>query len=112
MRSALFPLIQKTTPLNPGTMSLPLNPALHCNPSSIEDLPQAHRWVERFARPQGFSPYAWNTTKRIAMEVWKCHFSSRPFQRTLNFMHPLFYQMIRTPEGLPLVPETCMRGFV
>jgi hypothetical protein len=27
-------------------------------------------------------------------------------------MHPLFYQMIRTPEGLPLVPPRNMRGFV
>ncbi len=93
-------------------MSLPLNPALLATPCSIQSLPQARLWVERFARPQGFSPYAWNTTKRIAMEVWKCHFAGRQFARTLNFMHPLFYQMIRTPEGLPLVPETCMRGFI
>jgi hypothetical protein len=93
-------------------MSLPLNPALVATPCSITSPAQAHLWVGRFARPQGFSPYAWNTTKRIAMEVWKCHFAGRQFARTLNFMHPLFYQMIRTPEGLPLVPESCIRGFI
>ena len=93
-------------------MSLPLNPALVATPCSITSPAQARLWVERFARPQGFSPYAWNTTKRIAMEVWKCHFARRPFRRTLNFMHPLFYQMIRTPEGLPLVQARNMRGFV
>ena len=93
-------------------MALPFNPALVAQPCSIQSLPQASLWVERFARPQGFSPYAWNTTKRIAMEVCKCHFSGRQFARTLNFMHPLFYQMIRTPEGLPLVPANCIRGFV
>ena len=51
-------------------MALPLNPALVSTPSSIADLPQARMWVERFARPQGFSPYAWNTTKRIAIPAW------------------------------------------
>ena len=49
-------------------MSLPLNPAIVATPSSIQSLPQARMWVERFARPQGFSPYAWNTTKRIALK--------------------------------------------
>lgn len=91
-------------------MSLPLNPALLSTPCSIQTLPQARMWVEQFARPMGFSPYAWNTTKRIALEVWKCHFAGRQFRRTLNFMHPSFYQMIKTPEGLSLVPEKCMRG--
>ena len=75
-------------------------------------LAEARLWVERFARPNGFSPYAWNTTKRIAMEVWKCHFSNRQFRRSVNFMHPLFYQMIRTPEGLPLVSIHRVRGWV
>ena len=93
-------------------MSLPLNPALVATPCSITSPAQARLWVERFARPQGFSPYAWNTTKRIAMEVWKCHFSKRHFHRSVNFMHPLFYQMIRTPEGLPLVSIHRIRGWV
>ena len=69
-------------------------------------------WVERFPRPAGFSPYAWNTTKRIALEVWKCHFAGRSFRRTLNFMHPLFYQMIQTPEGLSLIMDSHVRRHV
>ena len=67
-------------------------------------------WVEQFARPMGFSPYAWNTTKRIAMEVWKCHFRWTPVPPHLEFHASVFYQMIKTPEGLSLVPESCMRG--
>ena len=93
-------------------MSLPLNPSIAVQPCSIQSLAEARLWVERFARPNGFSPYAWNTTKRIAMEVWKCHFSNRQFRRSVNFMHPLFYQMIRTPEGLPLVSIHRVRGWV
>ena len=99
-------------PLKLKPMSLPLNPSLTAQPCSIENLAQARLWVERFARPVGFSPYAWNTTKRIALEVGRCHFGNRQFQRTLNFMHPLFYQMIRTPEGLPLVSIHRVRGWV
>ncbi|MDA0945598.1 MAG: hypothetical protein RLZZ314_1059 [Bacteroidota bacterium] len=93
-------------------MSLPLNPALTQASTSIQSLPEARMWVEGFSRPHGFSPYAWNTTKRIALEVWKCHFAGRQFRRTLNFMHPSFYQMIRTPEGLPLVSTASIRGYV
>jgi hypothetical protein len=90
-------------------MSIPLN-TLTASKVSITDLASARRWVDSFARPMGFSPYAWHTTKRIAIEIWKCFFAGEKFNRTINFMHPSFYLMIRTPEGLPILIEKSIRG--
>ena len=91
-------------------MSIPLNTLSYQISTSINNLPEARLWVSSFPRPSGFGPYAWNTTKRIALEVWKCHFIHRAFDRTVNFMHPSFYDMIRTPEGAPLLVERSIRG--
>ena len=92
-------------------MALPLNPMAlqaHC---SITNLAEARMWTERFSRPPGFNPHAWETTKRLALQVWRCHFEGRAFQRTLNFMHPSFYDMIRTPEGVSLIAEHLVRRY-
>jgi hypothetical protein len=91
-------------------MSIPLNTYSHTASTSITSLTDARLWVSSFPRPTGFSPYAWSTTKRIALEVWKCYFFNRAFDRTVNFMHPSFYVMIRTPEGSPLLVERSIRG--
>jgi hypothetical protein len=91
-------------------MSIPLNTYSHTASTSITNLSDARLWVSSFPRPTGFSPYAWSTTKRIALEVWKCYFINRAFDRTVNFMHPSFYVMIRTPEGFPLLVERSIRG--
>jgi hypothetical protein len=91
-------------------MSIPLNTYSHTASTSITSLSDARLWVSSFPRPTGFSPYAWSTTKRIALEVWKCYFFNRAFDRTVNFMHPSFYLMIRTPEGSPLLVERSIRG--
>ncbi|HIO16582.1 MAG TPA: hypothetical protein EYN28_00725 [Flavobacteriales bacterium] len=92
-------------------MSIPLNTlCLSDSSSTINDIAQARLWVNSFPRPSGFNPYAWNTTKRIALEIWKCYFANRSFERTVNFMHPSFYIMIRTPEGAPLLVERSIRG--
>ena len=90
-------------------MSIPLN-TLRPNSISINNLADARLWIDSFPRPSGFSPYAWSSTKRIALEVWKCFLLGNKFNRTLNFMHPSFYTMIRTPEGLPLLKENSIRG--
>jgi hypothetical protein len=90
-------------------MSIPLN-TLTSSISTISDIASARRWVDSFPRPMGFSPYAWNTTKKIAIEVWKCFFAGRKFDRTLNFMHPSFYMMIKTPEGASILMEKSIRG--
>jgi hypothetical protein len=92
-------------------MALPFNPNLVAHPSSISNLAQAQRWVNRFPRPAGFNVHAWHTLKRLAMFIWKGYFDGKPFQRTLNFLHPSFYEMIRTPEGQLLIREKNLRRF-
>ena len=92
-------------------MSIPLNPLAFQQPSSIQTLAQAQLWIDRFPRPAQFNQHAWHTTKRLALLVWKCHLEQRPFQRTLNFLHPNFYEMIKTPEGVCLLHESRLRRF-
>ena len=90
-------------------MSIPLNTLPSCS-LSIHNLMEARLWIDSHPRPNGFSPYAWSSTKRIALQVWKSFFSGKKFERTLNYMHPTFYSMIRTPEGEPLLKEISIRG--
>lgn len=90
-------------------MAIPLNPLAFSAQPSITNLAEARLWVERFPRPYGFNTYAWETTKKLALQVWRCHFEGRAFQRTLNYMHPSFYDMIRTPEGVSLISERMIR---
>jgi hypothetical protein len=90
-------------------MSIPLNPQAFASPSSIQNAAQAKLWIDRFARPAMFNSHAWQTTKKLALLVWQCHLENRPFRRTLNFMHPSFYEMIKTPEGICLVNESRLR---
>jgi hypothetical protein len=90
-------------------MSIPIH-ALSVTSTSISNIATARLWIDSFPRPLGFNTYAWNTTKRIALEIWKCYFSNRAFDRTVNFMHPSFYRMIRTPEGNPILVERSIRG--
>jgi hypothetical protein len=90
-------------------MSIPLNPLAFASTSSIQNAAQAKQWIDGFARPELFNSHAWQTTKRLAMLVWQCHLNQQPFRRTLNFMHPSFYEMIKTPEGVCLVHEGRLR---
>ncbi|MFZ9055306.1 MAG: hypothetical protein ACO2ZL_05805 [Flavobacteriales bacterium] len=92
-------------------MSIPLNPQAFQNTSSIQNLAAAQVWIDRFPRPSQFNQHAWQTTKRLALLVWKCHLQQQPFRRTLNFLHPHFYEMIKTPEGVSLLNENRLRRF-
>ena len=92
-------------------MSIPLNPIAFQHPSQIQTLADAQLWINRFARPERFNIHAWHTTKKLALLVWKCHLERRPIDRTLNFLHPTFYHMIRTPEGMSLLVEHRVRKF-
>ena len=76
-------------------MSIPLN-TLTTNAITISNLAEARQWIDSFPRPVGFSPYAWSSTKRIALEVWKSFFNGKRFQRT--------------PEGFPILKEKSIRG--
>lgn len=93
----------------PPVMSIPLNPQAFAFPSSIQNIAQAKRWIDGFSRPAMFNSHAWQTSKKLALLVWECHLENRPFRRTLNFMHPAFYEMIKTPEGICLVHEARLR---
>ena len=92
-------------------MSIPLNPTAFQHDPRITTLAEASAWVDSFPRPNQFNQHAWQTTKRLALLVWKCHLEHRPFNRTLNFLHPTFYEMIKTPEGISLLSESRFRRF-
>ena len=92
-------------------MSIPLNPTAFQNNPQITTLAEAQGWIDSFARPNQFNPHAWQTTKRLALLVWKCHLEQRAFHRTLNFLHPTFYEMIKTPAGVCLLTESRLRKF-
>ena len=90
-------------------MSIPINTFAN-NTISIHNIVEARLWIDSHPRPKGFSPYAWSSTKKIALQVWKSFFSGKKFERTLNYMHPTFYSMIRTPEGEPILKEKSIKG--
>jgi hypothetical protein len=91
-------------------MSIPINTLATQSTNSIHNIVEARLWIDSHPRPSGFSPYAWGSTKKIALQVWKSFFLGEKFDRTLNFMHPTFYSMIRTPEGQPILREKTIRG--
>lgn len=93
-------------------MAIPMNPSAFQLSSSIQNIAQAKKWIDAFSRPSCFNSHAWQTTKRLALLVWQCHFENRTFNRTLNFLHPSFYDMIRTPEGTALIEEHRLRHFL
>lgn len=90
-------------------MAVPMNPQIWQAQSSIQTLEDARRYIDGFTRPAGFNNHAWSTTKRLALLVWRCHFEGRAYNRTLNYLHPTFYDMIRTPEGISLIREQSVR---
>lgn len=76
------------------------------NPAAVR------KHIESFSRPNGYSPYAWNVTKRIAQEIWDCYLSGRTYSRPVNFMCREFYQMIQLPEtGEFIIPRSRIRMY-
>ena len=66
--------------------------------------------IDSFARPNGYNPYAWNVTKKLALEVWESYLQNRPFRRPVNYLCQEFYQMIRRPEyGEFILPKNSFR---
>jgi len=62
----------------------------------MNNLIEAKRHIDSFSRPMGYNTYAWNVTKKTALEVWRCHFNNEPYYRPLNFLCNEFYEMIKT----------------
>ncbi len=78
--------------------------------NSAITLPEAKRYVDSFARPTGYSPYAWDVTKKLAMEAWGSYLSNRPFRRQVNYMCNEFYKMIQRPDdGQFIIPSGSFR---
>ena len=69
----------------------------------MKNLAEAKKHIDSFSRPMGYNTYAWNVTKKTALEVWKCYFNGQAFYRPLNFLCKEFYEMISTSTGECLV---------
>ncbi|MFN0033144.1 MAG: hypothetical protein ACKVOR_13370 [Flavobacteriales bacterium] len=73
-------------------------------------LAEAKRYVDSFARPMGYNQYAWEVTKRVAMEAWSSYLSHQPFRRNVNYMCDEFYKMIQHPvSGTFIIPSGSFR---
>ena len=69
----------------------------------------AKRYIDSFSRPNGYNTYAWNVTKKMALEVWDCYLHNRPFRKPINYLCQEFYHMIKNPDGQYIVPEQSFR---
>jgi hypothetical protein len=77
---------------------------------AMNSLTEVKRYIDSFSRPEGYNNYAWDVTKKLAMEVWASYLSGRPFQRRINFMCSEFYKMIQRPEdGEFILPKGSFR---
>jgi hypothetical protein len=71
---------------------------------------EVKRRIDSFPRPSGYSPYAWNVTKKLALEVWDYYLQGRPYRRPVNYMCKEFYEMIQSPEdGQYILPASSFR---
>lgn len=69
----------------------------------MKNLIEVKKYIDSFSRPLGYNTYAWNVTKKTALEVWRCHFNNEPYYRPLNFLCKEFYEMIKTNSGDSLI---------
>lgn len=77
----------------------------------MHTIADAQRYIDSFARPVGYSTYAWKVTKKVALEVWDSYLNNRPYSRPLNYYCQEFYRMIQTPEGQHIVPGGYLRQY-
>ena len=70
----------------------------------MHNLSEAQRHINSISRPSGYNSYAWNVTKKIALEAWDCYIEGRRFSRPINYLCKEFYHVITTPEGQSIVP--------
>ncbi len=77
--------------------------------TAMMTLAEVRRYIDSFSRPSGYSPYAWNVTKKLALEAWESHLQNRPFRRPVNYLCKEFYQMIQRPDGEYILPRNSFR---
>lgn len=39
----------------------------------MNNLAEVKRYIDTFSRPEGYNLYAWDVTKRLALEVWESY---------------------------------------
>jgi hypothetical protein len=71
----------------------------------MNNLAEASRYINSFARPSGLNTHSWRAIKNLALHAWECHFTERRFRHGINFLCNEFYLMIKTPEGKFIIPE-------
>ena len=69
----------------------------------MKSLAEVKRYIDSFPRPNGYNTYAWNVTKKTALEVWRCYFENKTYYRPLNYLCAEFYDMIRTQDGTCII---------
>lgn len=78
--------------------------------NTLNSLSEVKKYVDSFSRPLGYNTYAWDITKKLAIEAWESHLSGRPFQRKINYLCKEFYAMIQNPSnGEYIVPKSSFR---
>lgn len=77
----------------------------------MNSLPEVRRYIDSFSRPNGYNTYAWEVTKKVALEAWDCYLNHRPFRKPVNFFCQEFYDMIRKPDGSYIVPRKRIRRY-
>jgi hypothetical protein len=76
----------------------------------MNNLNEVKRYIDSFSRPAGYNLYAWDVTKRLALEVWESHLEKKRFNRSVNYLCKEFYQMIQQPEsGEYILPKGSFR---
>jgi hypothetical protein len=63
----------------------------------MDNLNDIKVYIDSFTCPAGYNHYAWEVTKKLALEVWESHLENKRFTRPVNFLCMEFYQMIRKP---------------
>jgi hypothetical protein len=78
--------------------------------NTLNSLSEAKKYVDSFSRPAGYNNYAWDITKKLAIEAWDSYLSGRPFQRRINYLCAEFYRMIQNPaSGEYIIPRHTFR---
>lgn len=78
--------------------------------STFSNLSEAKKYVDSFPRPIGYNNYAWDVTKKLALEAWDSYLHGTPFRRKINYLCNEFYNMIKNPaNGEFIVPGNSFR---
>ncbi len=80
--------------------------------NTCNTLTEAKKYIDSFARPTGYNNYAWDLTKRLALEVWESYLAGKPYHRRVNYLCSEFYRMIQNPiNGQFIIPENSFQRF-